>query len=574
MRRTITATRRAAARANPGRPGRRPTRTLLSALLLLLSLGSLGLAQPESVDPAAAKKRFFDGLKAAHAHQRIAAVEALARTGLPQAMGWMQTALDRTVKSRDKHHKRYEELGKKLNEVIPYKYPVNQDLPRSTIRKMQQEKADAQALLQRDEKVIKALEKSMGEVYGKLSADGQADSVAPILRRLSGARKTPERTALVGLLGHLKGDRVREALRPLVGDKDPEVRIAAIEALARQADASATAAVAEALTDPFWQVRASAIDALGKIGGAEAVDALVLAVGKVEGRLLDDVIKALIRLTGQNFHENKVLWQNWWTKNRSTYKPPPRPGEKEGETDPFKDDVELFGKKKEPGKKKPKEAAPPSGEWRDRTQGTTFYGIRTRSKRLVYILDISNSMNMSLGAASPAQTGRVIPGPIGHRKIDQAIEELKRSITSLPEDATFNIVFYNHEIDVWRKGQVKATAKNKKKALEWADRVKADGNTNIFDALERAFKLAGRGTFDPHYPIAADTFYLLSDGRSNRGRVVGGGAMRQEVGRLNKFRKVVIHTIALGEDADIKFMNGLAQDTGGEFVHHGVRGKH
>ena len=54
---------------------------------------------------------------------------------------------------------------------------------------------------------------------------------------------------------------------------------------------------------------------------------------------------------------------------------------------------------------------------------------------------------------------------------------------------------------------------------------------------------------------------------ANRGRIVDLDEMRREVARLNRLRKVVIHTVALGHDADVPFMRGLAEDTGGQFVH-------
>ncbi len=41
--------------------------------------------------------------------------------------------------------------------------------------------------------------------------------------------------------------------------------------------------------------------------------------------------------------------------------------------------------------------------------------------------------------------------------------------------------------------------------------------------------------------------------------------------RMNKLKRVVIHTVALGGDADVAFMQGLAEDTGGQFKH--VAGK-
>ena len=80
-------------------------------------------------------------------------------------------------------------------------------------------------------------------------------------------------------------------------------------------------------------------------------------------------------------------------------------------------------------------------------------------------------------------------------------------------------------------------------------------------------------TFDKHYKVAADTIYLMSDGCANRGRVVAPGEMIEEVARMNKLRKVVIHTIALGDGADDAFMKALAAGNGGHFVHHTSAGR-
>ena len=124
-------------------------------------------------------------------------------------------------------------------------------------------------------------------------------------------------------------------------------------------------------------------------------------------------------------------------------------------------------------------------------------------------------------------------------------------------------------MDLWKKKLVLATAKQKKKAITWVERVTAIGGTNIFDAVERAFGLAGRGTFDKNYVTAADTFFLLSDGKANRGRLFHGPAMLEEILRLNALNKVKVHTIALGGDADLKFMGDLAGRTNGEHVYFG-----
>jgi hypothetical protein len=524
----------------------------LPVILSILCMVQTGVAQ---ADPAAEleslKQHFEQGMESPHADDRIEAVTTLVRSGRPEVVGLLRGALKKTLITEQKTHQRYEKLGKKIQESTTPRDHLDKPVAnRPKVVKLQTERKLLAALVERDEKVIHALRAGLGRIVAGLPPEEQEAAVSPIVLRLKKARRTEDLVAQVETLGFLKVAKARDAIVPHVLAKAPEVRIAAVEALGRQGDPSCAPVVAKALDDPFWQVRVTAIDALMRVGGKEAVDALVLFLGKAEGRILHDLVEALKKLTGQNFRDNRVLWQNWWTKARDSYRPP-RVAKAEEERE------RRDRARKQEGKKQ---------AWLERGQGTTFYGIQTLSKRIVYILDISNSMNQSLDAPDPRVTRRVIHAPKGQRKIDQAVGELESSITVLDKGATFNIVFYHHEVEVWRKGQVKATPANKRKAIAWAERVVAEGNTNIFDAVDRAFKLAGRGTFDRHYQIAADTFYLLSDGQANRGRVVNPGEMLREVAQLNKFRRVVIHSIALGDSADMDFMARLAGQNGGQFV--------
>jgi Mg-chelatase subunit ChlD len=292
------------------------------------------------------------------------------------------------------------------------------------------------------------------------------------------------------------------------------------------------------------------------LGGVAAVDALIRAIVRADGRVTHDISRTLETLTGQDFHENGVLWHRWWKENRRSYRGPPEARAVETPDGATPEDPEAAARKK---------------AWMERTKGTRFYGIRTRSKRIVYVLDVSSSMNAPIGRRSPTTTGTAKAAPPVRRKIDQARRELRSSVAALPEDAVFGIVFYNHEVHLWRKGLVEATDENKNGAGEWIESINAHGNTNIFDAVERAFGLAGRGTLDQGYETAADTVFLLSDGQANRGRLVDRDEMRREIGRMNRLKRVVIHTVALGGDADVAFMKGLAEDTGGQFKH--VAGK-
>jgi Mg-chelatase subunit ChlD len=185
---------------------------------------------------------------------------------------------------------------------------------------------------------------------------------------------------------------------------------------------------------------------------------------------------------------------------------------------------------------------------------TTFYGIQTRSKRILYILDVSGSMS-----DPRARSGDKLP-------IDVAKEELTQSIRSLPEDAVFNIVFFNHEVAAWKEKPVKADKAGKTEASAWIAARAPAGATNIFDALERGFRLAGRGTHDKQYAVAVDTIFFLSDGQANRGRLVEPAQIVAEVRRLNSEQKLKIHAVGIGKGHDPALMRALAEISGGTYV--------
>jgi len=523
-------------------------RTLLGAILLgAITLG-IAPGQPDvDEELKEVRKIFFEGLKAPTVEERLESVNSLMYSGLPEGIAMMEEALNQTRKHRDRLHRRYRAIGKKINDRTRDKLRVPPQAEH-----LAEERTELARGLDCDEQVIHALLDAMGRLFAGCTEAGKSAIVAPLVQRLSRLRSAEPRMDLLEVLGYLACPEAVAAIVPLAAGREPEVRLVAIESLGRQGNRLATLALAKALDDPFWQVRVVAIDALARVGGVAAVDALIRAISRADGRVIHDINRALEALTGQNFHENEILWRAWWKENRASYKGPPEAGAAASPDGSGGAGPEAAARKK---------------AWMERTKGTSFYGIQTRSKRIVYVLDVSSSMNAPLGSRSPTTTGTAVAAPPGRRKIDQARSELKSSIAALPEDAVFSIVFYNHQVHEWRNGLVEATVENKTRAGEWADSIEAHGNTNIFDAVERAFGLAGRGTYDKGSETAADTVFLLSDGQANRGRLVDRDEMRREIARMNRLRKVVIHTVALGGDADVAFMQGLAEDTGGQFKH-------
>ena len=285
--------------------------------------------------------------------------------------------------------------------------------------------------------------------------------------------KTPERTP-----EEIKArERVRRAAIEALGWQDQDD---AVDVLSRVLRADKTTLEAKELC----------IASLERLRREACVRSLLDAMSE-KGPVAEAAARALKSLTREDFGSDRAAWAKWWNeKGKETSALPKRKTEEE---------------------KAKEEAEKPE----DQKGGTTFYGITTRSKRLLYVMDISGSMNE--GEIGGATGGGKLT------KMQVAKREAKNSITALPEDALFDIVIFADGVQIWKPKLMTATKEVKAEAIKWIDDIKAIGATNIFDALEKAFELAGRGATDKRYNLAVDTILFMSDGAPNRGRIVDAG---------------------------------------------------
>jgi uncharacterized protein YegL len=331
----------------------------------------------------------------------------------------------------------------------------------------------------------------------------------------------------------------------IAAEPDPRVLVRVVDGFVGREATRITPVLIGLLSDVRWVIRAAAVAALEKTPSKEGVDALVARMEAEDGRIIDDCARALATLTGQKFGTNVVPWRNWWTANREAWTGPPEPPEKKdgaGEDDDKPDpDADLV-------------EAEDKGE-----SQTGFFGIDTRSKRLVYVIDVSGSMNEKMAEKGEAT------------RADKAKEELKRSVLGLEDGATFNIVFFSADVRMWRKEMVTADVESRREAVEYIDKVAVVGGTATYDALKAAFDLGdvGKGKkrgADPDGDARVDTIILLSDGRPSIGHTTNPDQIRADVVEWNETRRIAVHTVAFGKDADVGFMAGLATDTGGTHV--------
>jgi HEAT repeat protein len=309
-------------------------------------------------------------------------------------------------------------------------------------------------------------------------------------------------------------------LLALIKSDDPELRNLAITALGETKDKSFLKALVAALEDPSWTVRSAALQGLEGMRSKDAIDAIVARMDKEDGRLRHDFANTLWRLTGQPFQEDAEGWENWWKNSRERFQ--------------ILTDEQLAKVK--------------TGEDEYRLKQTTyvksdFFGIRIVSHRVMFIVDVSGSMNEGLLTE--------YQGKAGQSRMEVAKGELGRCVGSLDPAAFFNIVTFSSGAEKWVDGTLAAASeKNRGEAQQYIERLGAGGGTNLYGALKLAFE-------DPD----VDTIFVMSDGEPSMGEVTDPGMIREHVAAWNQNRGIVINTIAVG--GQFQILEWLAQDNKG-----------
>jgi len=217
-----------------------------------------------------------------------------------------------------------------------------------------------------------------------------------------------------------------------------------------------------------------------------------------------------------------------------------------------------------------------------------YYGISVEStKKVVFLVDISGSME---GKAETDISGNVINsatsyagnkvadkvGGVGGTiirnqtsnqltKLGKAKKELIPTIRGLSEDSYFTIIVFENDVKMWKKTLVQATSTNKNLAITYLNNLESGGGTNIYDALEDAFKLAGDAN-NSGTTLGVETIFLLSDGAPSAGTTSDPSQIIEAVEKWNSLERVKINTIGLGDDKDVDFLTKLATSNGGNYI--------
>ena len=339
------------------------------------------------------------------------------------------------------------------------------------------------------------------------------------------SKETDDRLRFLGAVSELKKPVITDLLHAVVDSEEQPtiIRIAAIDALAAREDGALFGKVMKMLELPTEQqpFLITAIGVLRRMHDKRGISPLITFLERDDiKRTREDAYKALMSLTGQNHGRYAGEWKKWWDEAKNEFV-------------------------------MPKDPMPP-GDLAQPDKGGTFYGIPITSDRILYVVDISGSMDkVQKDGTSNGKT-----------KWQVLQEELIGSVMTLNPTDTFNVIFFNHEVILWQSRKVEASERNKKLLKKWVEEQKPLGGTNISDSLYKGFSIASSVTGRP----ALDTVFFLTDGKPTAGRIWDPERILDTFREWNQTAKLTVHTIGIGDDHDAAFLQELAKIGDGKYV--------
>ncbi len=302
--------------------------------------------------------------------------------------------------------------------------------------------------------------------------------------------------------------------------------IHAAAALGARAGTACGAWLVEALDDDNRDVRTAAAGALARLAWPGAITPMIerLELADADGR--EQLLDALVVLTAQNPGGSAASWRAWLEAEGAPFLA--------GERTLSRGDASL----REP-------------DQQGQTKASAYFGIEQEGDGILYVFD--NSLSMKAALKKPENGGGPATGEAAATRWLLCKEELRRGLRGLRPEQRFNLVSFANKARSFETDMQPATEQNIERAITWVDDLELEFETNVYDALELAFQLAGRGVTDRYYEPAVDTMFFLSDGAPTIANLMAKGITQDDsdrilraVARWNALGRVRIHSVALG----------------------------
>ncbi len=474
--------------------------------------------------------------KDAGALERVAAIERVAEADVPGAAAllyeiWrdLEVLTKAQRRLREKTLKKLRSLDTK-DRLDGFYLPAQEE--RAGLRKAASRYAKKLTGYEKEQAAVLDGLRSMKstKVLEWMASTGLRTAKSPLLLQTV-AVHVANRAGTEALLKALEHATKAEQIVPLlraVGKRPDDNRDAALKALLFR------------LSHADAAVRIAAAQALARLGHKDSVGPLIEALGREseESRTFRRLVQALQILTGQRIGAHLDVWQRWWRENQ-------------GEV---------------------KAGALPLGQGKPVTAGDAaggvFYGIPQTEDRIIYILDISGSMDVSMDKPKWVE-GRAVPAdPPETSRLATAKKELLRAVKNLRKGRLYAVILYSDGVYPVHEKLVPATEANYDKLVAELENLEPGGSTNTYDAIDYALRMAGVHPDIPKTARKTEAIYLVSDGApTNSDGKPQGEAKRTllAVENWNALKRVTIHTIGIGRQHSAGFMRALAAQSDGTY---------
>jgi hypothetical protein len=380
----------------------------------------------------------------------------------------------------------------------------------------------------------------------------------------------PEPVVRIGAADGLSSLKQRTSIdilaRALEQEKSDLVLLAIIDALdatmaahpeATDAARLAVQAAIQALGRAGWRSDLALVQLLERFRTAESVPALIAVLqrfsdnpeevraGRLSRVLLHRAHEVLVSLTGAYFAPDEAeKWAEFYDREKEHFK-----------VAEVKSDQKASG-----------------------TVAKGFFGIPVQGSRVVFVVDISGSMQLNMGAVVTSASELPDKLPI---RLDVAKRELLSAVDQLAEVAQFNCVVFGSTVSVWSKDLVPATTANKARFRKYVEGLIAQGATNLWGGMSEGLKLKSQ-VYGARYETNVDELFILSDGLPTTGEVTNPQDILTQVAETNRFARVRINTVYIAGSRDeqggpagvgagprmggAELMRRLATENGGRFI--------
>lgn len=193
---------------------------------------------------------------------------------------------------------------------------------------------------------------------------------------------------------------------------------------------------------------------------------------------------------------------------------------------------------------------------------SAFFGIPVIGRQIVFVIDLSGSMDSPHGASLTAQSQN--QGQVSTR-LSIAKDQLLLAVQSMDNASRYQLLTFDSEAHFCSKQPVAPSSASLRSLTELLARLKSGSGTNIYDGLSQALALP-EARYGATPAALVDEVFLLSDGEPNCGALQNPDEILRVVRTANAYLKVRINTVFIGTDRGSKFLQQLASENGGVFV--------